>query len=343
MEDLDNVKLISLFQSLGAEISSVPIVSHCTVRLNTDVRGHLQGRAVRVMLHAWKKSLSIALWGWKVQTHSPSLTGAPSSTHRRRLRPIRKPVYRPEHLETSSTFPLTLNPTGTLHLRSASMHTCFRIFRSCLRLLFYRWKLTSPSISSDKPIRIMTKLLSNLRKKRLKDALKSLSNSSLSFLNKSFELPPSAKISFHLGDSLDMELEEPHFLPIQPNRKAALRILVQKLELRWYFSLKLYLIKMKNRLKNAPKGTLRVKKAIKLQALVRGFLTRLRFRYKTRLLALFESREMWLLALFLRRNIRHFVGKMCGNEADIRSRVAYALRFKRLMTRARRPVVSVGS
>jgi hypothetical protein len=345
MDELDNVKLISLFQTFGAEVSSVPLVSHFTVRLNTDVRAHLQGRAIRVVVRAWDKSLSRALWSWKVRVHS-TVQDAPSTTAvRRRFRPLKKPVLKPEKDEALDVWRITVGREGAVQIRAAALKNAIRSFRTCLRQIFYRWKLSRPSDQVSRPIRSLARVLVHLRLKRLKEALQNMgaseAKSSISLLlNKSFELNPSEKVSFHLGDSLDINLEEPHYLPLRPSRLSLLRTLLQRLNLRWHFSLKVFLYQMKDKLKGKPRGLVRVAKAVRLQALARGFLARVRVRYMVRLQRLFQANSMWLLALFLQKNVRKSLAQP-EKETDIRARVAYSLRFKRLMARARRPAVQV--
>lgn len=339
MDDLDNVKLISLYQTLGAEVSSVPVVSHFTVRLNTDVRAHLQGRAVRVVVRAWDKSLSRALWSWRVRTHCTAEEASSTPMVRKRLRPLKKPVLKPEKDEALDAWRITIGREGAVQIRAAALKNAIRSFRTCVRLIFYRWKLGLSGQTSS-PFMPLARVLVQLRLKRLREALQSLgASASMSLLlNKSFELRPSEKVSFHLGDSLDINLEEQHYLPLHPPRLSLLRSLVLRLHLRWYFSLRVFLYKLRDRLKGMPRGSLRLTKAVRLQALVRGFLARIRVRYRVKLQRLFPAADMWLLALFLRKLLRKTVSQP-DKATDIRARVAYALRFKRLMTRARRPIV----
>ena len=344
MDELDNVKLISLYQTLGAEVSSVPLVSHFTVRLNTDVRAHLQGRAVRVVVRAWDKSLSRALWSWKVRTHNTAEAASSTPIVRKRLRPLKKPVLKPEKDEALDVWRITIGREGAVQIRAAALKNAMRSFRSCFRLVYYRWKLGLSGQTSS-PVRSLARVLVQLRLKRLKEAMQGLGGNEASMsllLNKSFELRPSEKVSFHLGDSLDINLEEPHYLPLRPSKLSLMRSLLQRLNLRWHFSLRVFLYQLRDRLKGRPRGSLRLGKAVRLQALARGFLARTRVRCKVRLQQVFQADGMWLLALFLRRFARKTISQP-GKETDIRARVAYALRFKRLMTRARRPVVQAVS
>ena len=360
MEDLDNVKLIALFESMTPGSTGVP--SQVTVTMDIDSLVHLHARALRVFRRATEKLLYRTLCGWKLRTQ---WAPAPSDPQRRRhfFHLLRKPLCKPEFLETAEVWRISINKEGAVHVRAASLKKALRVFRYSFRLSFYKWKLGPSKLSPQQHKgKAIGRTLLRLVLDRCQDAwvclrktvpAKAEDKSSSQLLDKSFEIQSEDKASFGLEESLDIDPDDelhyilgidvkrlkPQKAPSKPitdsaekpiSRDRLLAAVCCRGNLRWFYLQQKYIAALRQNTKGLPKVVARGKRVEKLQALVRGFLVRLHLRVKQRMQKHCTAPEMWLLIFACRRHIRD---ALKAEDGDVHSRIAYALKFKKLLRR----------